>query len=393
MDNNNKFEIMQDNILCAIERNIPRIGTRNPEIGYGAPDFKWCYPNVYYWTDSFWTGQLWLAYSLTGQEKFKNSARMRNEHFERILGTPQWIDHDMGFLFSLTAVADYKLTGCKEARQRALRGAEALRNRFNWNGQYLPAWNAQAGNPGHAEVVQGKIIIDCMQNLGLLLWAYQETCVESFKEVAMQQAETSLKYLVREDFSTYHSFNFDPRTNQPVGGKTMQGYADESCWSRGQAWAIHGYAQLAETTGDLRYADISAKLMDWVVEHITDDYVPVWDYLLPEGETQFKDTSAGAVTSSGLFILADVYRKAGNEAQAEKYLALAERMLVALHQNHDLTEFEHAQGLLSGGASHVRRTNGPETHFYSEGMLPYGDYYYFEAVMRAQGHTNFFWRK
>jgi unsaturated chondroitin disaccharide hydrolase len=391
---NNKFEKMQENILNAVERNIPRIGTRNPEVGNGAPDFNWHFPTVYYWTDSFWTGQLWLAYSLTGKEKFKNSARMRNAHFERILGTPRWIDHDMGFLYSLTAVADYKLTGCQEARSRGLRAAEALRNRFNYNGQYLPAWNAEPGNPGHAALVQGKIIIDCMQNMGLLLWAYEETCIESFKDVAIQQSETTIKYLIRDDFSSFHSFNFDPRSNEPVGGQTMQGYADESCWSRGQAWAIHGFAQMAETTGDMRYADVSAKLMDWVCDHITDDFVPDWDYLLPAEETRrFKDTSAGAITSSGLFMLADVYRKAGRVEDSEKYQALAEKMLVALHEKHDLTEVTHAQGLLSGGASHVRRTQGPDTLFYSDGMLPYGDYYYFEAVMRAQGHTNFFWRK
>ncbi|GEM79116.1 glycoside hydrolase family 88 protein [Vibrio superstes] len=387
---NNRYQIQED-ILASIERNLPRIGNRNPMIGNGAPTFDWHYPDEYFWTDSFWTGQLWLAYSLTGEEKFKNSARMRREQLEKILSTPMWIDHDMGFLFSLTAVADYKLTGCNEARDQALRAAEALRNRFNWNGRYLPAWNAQANNPGHAEFVQGKIIIDCMQNLGLLLWAYKETNVESFKEVALQQADTSLKHLVRDDFSTYHSFNFDPRTNEPVEGKTVQGFADESCWSRGHAWAVHGFAQLAETTGNLEYADISAKLTDYVIENITDDCIPVWDYSLPASHTQYKDTSAGAVTASGIYILADVYKRAGREEEAKRYHAFAEKMLTALRTHHDLTEVEHAEGLLSGAASFVNMMKGPETSYLADGMLPYGDYYYFEAAMRSVGHNQFFW--
>lgn len=383
---------IQENILASIERNLPRIGNRNPMIGNGAPNFDWHYPVEYFWTDSFWTGQLWLAYSLTGKEEFKNSARMRRAQMDKILATPMWIDHDIGFLFSLTAVADYKLTGCERAKTQGLRAADALRNRFNWNGCYLPAWNAQPNNPGHAEYVQGKIIIDCMQNLGLLLWAYNETCIESYKEVAIKQADTTLKYLVREDFSTYHSFDFDPHTNLPKAGKTVQGFADESCWSRGQSWAIHGFAQLAETLGNLEYADIAAKLTDYVIEHISDDYIPVWDYSLPPESTQYKDTSAGAVTASGIYILAEVYKKAGRNEEADKYHAVAEKLLMGLRNHHDLTEIEHAQGLLSGAASFVNMVKGPETSYLADGMLPYGDYYYFEAVMRSLGHNQFFWK-
>lgn len=387
----NRYQIQED-ILASISRNLPRIGNRNPMIGNGAPTFDWQYPDEYFWTDSFWTGQLWLAYSLTGEEKFKNSARMRTAQMEKILSTPMWIDHDMGFLFSLTAVADYKLTGNVEAKSQALRAAEALRNRFNWNGRYLPAWNAEPNNPGHAMFVQGKIIIDCMQNLGLLLWAHKETCIESFKDVAIQQADTTLKYLIRDDFSSYHSFDFDPHTNAPIRGKTVQGFADESCWSRGHSWAVHGFAQLAETTGNLEYADISAKLTDYVIENITPDFIPVWDYSLPADHTQYKDTSAGAVTAAGIYILADVYKKAGRYEEAQKYHAFGEKMLTALRTHHDLTEIKHAEGLLSGAASFVNKMTGPETSYLADGMLPYGDYYYFEAVMRSLGHNEFFWK-
>ncbi|MEZ8859526.1 hypothetical protein [Vibrio sp. 10N.247.311.51] len=375
----------------SVDRNLSRIGNRNPMIGKGAPDYDWVYPDEYYWTDSFWAGQLWLAYSLTGESKFKNSARMRTAHFEKVLGTPLWIDHDMGFLYSLTAVADYKLTGSKPAREQALRAAEALRNRFNWNGRYLPAWNAQPDNPGHAEFVQGKIIIDCMQNLGLLLWAHSETNIESFKEVAIQQAETSFKYLVREDYSTYHSFDFDPCTNQPKQGKTVQGYSDESCWSRGQAWAIHGFAQLAETLNDPKYAETSAKLADYVIDQIGEDYIPVWDYSIPSEDMQYKDTSAASVTISGLYILASAFDKFSVTESASYYREFADKMLNALRAQHDLTEIPHAQGLLSGAASFVKLAKDESTQHFADGMLPYGDYYYFEAVMRSLGHKQFFW--
>ncbi|WP_299659227.1 glycoside hydrolase family 88 protein [uncultured Psychromonas sp.] len=387
----NDLEKIKLNIVDSVERNAPIIGLRNPMIGAGADAHQWIYPEEYFWTDSFWTGELWLAYMVTGKQELKNMARMRNAHLQKILNTPLWLNHDLGFEFSLSAVADYKLTGNLKARELGLRAAEALRSRYNWNGEYIVAWTAGAEDKAHAESVQGKIIIDCMQNLPLLLWAYEETNIESFKQVAIGQAETSLKYLVRDDFSTYHTFDFDPVTNKPLRGCTHQGYSDESCWSRGQGWAIHGFAQMAIMTGDHRYAELSEKLTEYMLDKITDDMVPIWDYLLPEHETQFKDTSAGSLTSAGLYILSEYFTKRGEQDKAEYYQKIATKMLLALRENYDLTQQEGAQGLLSNSASSVPHSIQRNLPNLANAMLPYGDYYYFEATLRSIGHTKFFW--
>ncbi|MEJ2459603.1 MAG: hypothetical protein P8Y58_16260 [Novosphingobium sp.] len=388
-----ELEGIRDDILASIARNARRIGLRNPMIGMGGSDHRWLYPeNGYFWTDSFWTGELWLAHMLTGEQSFKNMARMRNGHLRKILDTPLWVSHDLGFLFSLSAVADFKLTGDKQARALALRAAEALRARFNWAGDYLVAWTASKYDLEHAAKVQGKIIIDSMQNLSLLLWAHKQTCVESFRDAAIGQARTIMTYIVRDDFSSYHTFDFDTSTAQPLGGKTGQGYADESCWSRGQAWAIHGFAQLAETVGDVEYLEVCAKMADYALDSMKDDYVPAWDYRLPPDEEPVKDSSAGSITSAGLFILADVLYRIGDHSRAEHYRAAALKMLFALRQHHDLTGVPAAEGLLSNGAVHVlgaRQRNKPSL---ADAMLPYGDYYYFEAVLRALGCREFFWR-
>ncbi len=382
---------LRDDILRSIDKTIPYLGLRCPEIGSGPEDFTWQYRKTAWWTDSFWTGQLWLAFAITGDQKYLHQARCRNSYLlEEHLEKPLWQNHDMGFLFNLSAVADYRLTGNKEARDLALRAADMLRARFNHNGQYIVAWTAGCEGPEHAHSCQGKIIIDCMENLTLLLWAHRETGVQSYKDVAMAQAETSLKYLVRDDYSTYHSYNFDTTTNAPIGGKTVQGYADESCWSRGQSWAVHGFAQLALTTGEQGYAEESAKLADYVMEHITDDLVPVWDYRLPAHEVQYKDTSAGSVTAAGMLLLADVFEQHGRYQEAEKYKGFGLRMLLALREQYDLTHRDDAYGLLSHGASFVLKADNENPHLASA-MLPYGDYYYFEATLRALGHTRFFW--
>lgn len=387
-----KLEAMKSGILGSIRRNAPKIGMRNPMIGAGKDDYTWQYPEIgYFWTDPFWAGELWLSHMLTGDPAFASLARTRTIRLARVLDNPLWVNHDLGFEFSLTAVADYKLTGNEKARELALRAAHALCGRFNWVGQYLVAWMSGPGEYERAQRFQGKTIIDSIQNLSLLLWAHSETSLPAFRDVALGQAETIRTLLIRPDFSTYHTYDFDMGTNRPIGGRTCQGYADESCWSRGQAWAIHGFAQMAENTGDLSYAETAAKLADYALSKLTDDFVPVWDYLLPEGEVPYKDTSAGAITASGLLLLADVFGRTGDDARADRYWKLGLKMLFALHERHDLCGQEDAEGLLSEGASDVHAGERRGLPYLANAMLPYGDYYYYEAVLRALGHREFFW--
>ncbi|WP_199559642.1 glycoside hydrolase family protein [Paracoccus sediminilitoris] len=390
-DNAGFASTILEDILSSLSRNSRIIGTRNPMVG-GHNDSIWRYPdNGYFWTDSFFTGELWLAFMVTGQSEFRNFARMRITHLERLLHTPLWLSHDLGFLYSLSAVADFKLTRSPEARRLALQAADALRARFNWAGNYILAWTADGQSPEHASRVQAKMIIDSVQNLPLLLWAYEETGIDSYRDVALRHADSLTKYIVRSDFSTYHTFDFDPASGRPVGGKTWQGRADESCWSRGQAWAIHGFAQLAEITGDLRLHDLAAKLADHALAQLGPDHVPVWDYRLPEGAEPIKDSSAGSITSAGLFIIADIYQRTADVERASHYRNAALGMLQGLRENHDLTGDPAAQGLLGAGASDVPRAERSGDMYLTSAMLPYGDYYYFEAVLRALGHREFFW--
>ena len=382
---------IRDDILSSVSRNSRIIGARNPMVG-GFRDGVWRYPdNGYFWTDSFFTGELWLSYLITGQSEFRNFARMRVTHLERLLQTPLWLSHDLGFLYSLSAVADFKLTRSSEARRLALQAADALRARFNWAGNYLLAWTADGRSVEHAALVQGKMIIDSVQNLPLLFWAYDETGIDSYRDVALRHAETLRRHIVRPDFSTYHTFDFDPATGKPVGGKTWQGRSDESCWSRGQAWAIHGFAQLAEITGDLAYHDLAAKLADYALAQLGPDHVPLWDYRLPEGAEPIRDSSAGSITCAGLFSIADIFQRIGAASSATHYRDAAMKMLQGLRENYDLTRDPTAQGLLAAGASDVPRAERSGDLYLTNAMLPYGDYYYFEAVLRALGHREFFW--
>jgi unsaturated chondroitin disaccharide hydrolase len=358
---------------------MPVIGLRNPKIGLA--DHSWSYCSPYDWVIGFLSGQYWLALSVTGDPAFHNAARARRSAMRGILRHRDAQDHDLGFQFSLTCVAEWMMTGACEARDMALDAAVQLIGRYRPEGGYIQAWNPRSV---HGEIkpefANGRIIADTMQNLALLHWAHQETGRTDFLEAAEGHAETTMRYLVREDDTSFHTFRFDPASGKPIRGETHQGYADDSCWSRGQAWLIHGFAQTALTTGNKAYRDTALQLARKAEELMGDDDVPVWDYGVPEPKSDKRDSSAGAIMAAGAHILADLCE--GDEAA--HWRAFGNRLIDGLLRDCDLTRDPSALGLLSQGASHVHAG-------YSDNMLPYGDYYFMEALMRSLGHTRFFW--
>ncbi|ANQ18609.1 glycoside hydrolase family 88 protein [Vibrio natriegens] len=364
-------------VVEAIKRNIPKIGERNPKIG--TSEHQWDYCDQFDWVSSFWTGELWLCYQMTADQQFKNSAKLRKQYFADMLLDPFWLDHDLGFQYSLSCVADYKLTGDEESKMMAIRAADHLIHRFRKIGGYIVAWNDT--HPLGPEITQGKSIIDSLQNTALLFWASKVTGSPVYAQAATRHSETLAKHIVREDYSTYHSFNFHPVTQEPIKGETFQGYADDSCWARGQSWAIHGFAQTYLYTQDEKFLTLAKKLARYAVEQITDDGVPVWDYSLPSDEIQYKDSSAGAITAAGLLLISQCIQ---DPEEAKQYRDWGNFLLQGLMNSCDLTGDESALGLLAHGASFVKVG-------LCDNMLPYGDYYYLEALMRANGYQKFFW--
>jgi len=264
----------------------------------------------------------------------------------------------------------------------ALRAADFLAARWRQPMPFVMCWNPmRRDSPEFAAQKTGTLNIDSMQAMALLFWAGAETGQSSFTEIAHRHLETSRTYLIREDFSSYHAYEFDPRTGAPMAGFTHQGMNDESCWSRGQSWAIHGFAQSYLYSGVEIYRETAARMADYVAAHLPDDSVPLWDYDLPADRHPHVDSSAGAVTAAGLYALAQCY---GAGEEGAKYTALADKMLKGLVDRCDITANSEAQGLLKEGAAFVDLGR-------ADNMLPYGDYYYVEALMRAVGHTEFFW--
>ncbi len=110
-----------------------------------------------------------------------------------------------------------------------------------------------------------------MANLPLLYWAGLYARDASFVLAAEAHAMMTRDAFIRSDASTYHAVEYDLATGERQRGFTFQGYADKSCWPRGQAWAIYGYVRTAEATGKLAYLELAEKLADYFLTRTGSD--------------------------------------------------------------------------------------------------------------------------
>ena len=88
-----------------------------------------------------------------------------------------------------------------------------------------------------------------MMNLELLTYSARLFGADSLVDMSVKHAQTTMKNHFRDDYSCYHLVDYDPETGEVLRKATVQGYADESAWSRGQAWAVYGYTMMFRETG------------------------------------------------------------------------------------------------------------------------------------------------
>ncbi len=90
------------------------------------------------WVGGFWPGINWLCYEMTKDEKYIDYARAGYHRLrERLYQNPESLDHDVGFLYTLSALADYKVTHSESAKLDAFNAAKELRTRYNSKGNFI----------------------------------------------------------------------------------------------------------------------------------------------------------------------------------------------------------------------------------------------------------------
>ncbi|TCV95099.1 glycoside hydrolase family 88 protein [Biostraticola tofi] len=330
------------------------------------------------WTTGFWAGQLWLLWELTHDGRFRDQAEQWVSSFTERLDNRIDVDHhDLGFLYTLSCVSAWKLTGNESARHTAIRAAESLVTRFNPVANIIQAWG-DLDDPAQ----QGRMIIDCNMNLPLLYWASQQTGDSRFAAVATAHLQQAARHLVRPDASTHHTFYIDINTGQPLHGRTHQGYSDTSCWARGQAWGIYGFMLGYKYTGQSSYVELTRSLAHYFLNRLPKDGVCYWDLDL-KGTDVYRDSSAAAIAVCGLLDLANTLPSTDQYKLYYEHAAL--NIVDSMIDNYLSPLSESCDGLLKHGACNVNKNKGVDS------CNAYGDYYFVEALTRLSQVWDSYW--
>ncbi len=322
------------------------------------------------WTTSFWPGMLWLAFESTGEERYRQAALAFLPSFEQRLADGVDLDtHDLGFLYTLACVVPWRLTGDKGARASALAAADHLMSRFLEPAGIIQAWG-DLSNPRQ----RGRTIIDSLMNTPLLFWASDETGDSRYRDAALRHARQLSEHILRDEGSTFHTFYWDPETGEPLRGATEQGHSDDSCWARGQAWGIYGFAINYRLSGDASLLAASEECADYLLRHLPADSVPCWDLALSDGDGEPRDSSAAAIAAAGLMELAE---QLGDTPRAREFRNVGLAMLASLAANYSTCSATDGAALIDRGVY-----DAPKNVGVGEGTL-WGDYFYLESLVRV----------
>jgi len=356
---NDTWKKLENKLSITSERigsSIPYIATNHKYDDVGEDRLTW-------WTNGFWGGTLWQMYHATNDSKYRDIAKTIEKRLDGALIKTNELDHDVGFMWLNTAVADYSLTDNQESYKRGLKAASILAARYNPIGKYLIAWNGSDK--------QGQVIVDCFMNLPLLYWASKQTGDIHFAQIATEHTKTATKALLRADGSSNHIAVFDPSTGvlkESLGG---QGYGDGSSWSRGQAWSIYGLALAYRDTRDEQYLEKAKLAANYFISNVSlDGYVSLIDFRAPRIPIYY-DTTATAIAICGLLEL--VKYLPTNERYM--YQQSAFRMFKSLTDGFCDFDLQHDEILTKGSAKYHRESD-------REVPIIYGDTFYLEALLR-----------
>ena len=349
-----------------------RVGSRIPYIAEdGVYREDKAETDIVWWTNGFWPGMLWQMFKATGEEAYRTAAEGVEDKLDRAFDVYTGLHHDVGFMWLPSAVADYRLTGNERSKARGLHAAHLLAGRYNPRGRFLRSWNRDRA---------GWVIVDSMMNITLLYWAAETLGDPRFEYVAMDHADTVMQNTVRPDGSCNHVIVLDPTNGDLLETPAGQGYASGSAWSRGQAWAIYGFALSYLHTGKQAYLDTAKRVANYFIAQLdrTGD-VAVIDFRAPR-EPVFWDSTAGVTAACGLLEIANHLEG----VERDFYVDAALRILRATDEKFcDWDERRDSivqMGSGSYGTDHDKQV-----------PIIYGDYYFLEAVLRLLDKDTLIW--
>ena len=337
------------------------------------PTYTWC------WTNGFFPGSLWYMYELTGSADFLTSAQMWTVLLDGQKYNTQ--TSNQSFILLESFGHWYRLTGLDYARTVVIQGAASLASKYS---DIVGCLRTCSWSDWEEDNKFG-VYIDTMMNMEILFWAAQNGGDPNFYDIAVNHSYKTRDDFVRPDGSTYHIVVYDALTGDIRYKTTGQGYSTESCWSRGQAWALHGFTICYRETGDPNLLETAKRTADYFVDNLPADYVPYTDFKAPPVPVMSKDSSAAAIAASGLLELCTLVSDPNYQ---EKYYDAAKNILISLCTRYPDGGYlaEDSDGNFLSPSILMR---GCSRYGAAEVGTIWGDYYFVEALMRYYDMTEF----
>ena len=348
-----KIAFMQENL----HGNFPHITEKG----------KWHTNANGHWTGGFWTGLLWFK-ALYTQNNTEQKATALKQVKKLAVRMNDNKTHDMGFIFGPSCVLGNHIEPDEQLVDMAIAGAHNMEDLFEEKTGLILAWD----EPGY----EGVAIVDTIMNVPLMIRAAKQQSNNKLYDKGITVADHIRKNHIRDDHSIYHVVRWDTKTYQIAERSTHQGFGADTCWSRGQAWALNGFANMYRYTSKEEYLETSQNLATYFWEHLDDHlYLPRWDFFFKNNNEEPLDASAASIAASGMLLLSKMLQQNDKALPSRLWKERAEKIIESLVENCFYKNM-HQYGLIE----HVT-VDKPRNSGVNESSM-YGDYYFMEALYR-----------
>ncbi|BEG99472.1 glycoside hydrolase family 88 protein [Bacteroides sedimenti] len=321
------------------------------------------------WRSGFFPGSVWYLYQLTGDKSYLPLAKKYTGAIEDAKNL-KW-HHDVGFIIECSFGNGYKVTKDPAYKDVIIQTAKSLSTRFREKAGIIQSWNVDKGWQSERGW-ECPVIIDNMMNLELLFNATRLSGDSTFYNIAVKHANRTMAEHFRPDGSCYHVIDYSLTDGSVRHRHTAQGYSHESAWSRGQAWAIYGFAVCYRETGNRAYLNQALKTFGFMKNHprMPKDLIPYWDMDAPNIPNEPRDVSSATCMAAALYMISTF-----DVPNASSYKSYADSIMFSL----STPAYRAKLG-----------TNGNFLLMHSVGSIPhnseidtplnYADYYFLEAL-------------
>lgn len=335
--------------------------------------------SVYYcgyadWRSGFFPGSIWYLYELTGDKAYLPLAKKYTEAISKAQDLT-W-HHDIGFIINCSYGNGLRLAKDESYTSVMIQAAKSLSTRFRPNAKVIQSWDVKGNSWQSKRGWECPVIIDNMMNLELLFEATKLSGDSTYHHIAVAHADRTLAEQFRPDGSCYHVVDYNIADGTVRHKQTAQGYADESIWSRGQAWAIYGFTVCYRETKDRRYLDQAIKTFNLMKDHprMPKDLIPYWDMDAPKIPDEPRDASSASCIASALYEMSTY-----DTPDAASYKTYADRIMESL-----ATPAYRAKVGSNGNFLLMHSVGSIPHNSEIDVPLNYADYYFMEAMKRKK---------